>query len=150
MLVCPGGFATDKDDLYQQGHQAYIAGNYLAASEHLFAYRQIAGGGISEDFLRQVNEALKYAEDQIQLAVDTKRELDKHGVVTEVIVEASGKADTGATQKKTIQFHHHHRNITPKPGLPAKPVAIPIHKFNANKVVVPIQGVHPTEQKNKK
>jgi len=142
LLSCPALFAAEPDQLYQKGLQAYNAENYLAASEHLFAYRQMAGTGLSADFLRQVNEALKYAEAQVHVAIETKRELDEHGVVTEVTVESSGKADApGSSHTKTEPFHPPSGNKGPKPGLPSKPAVIMGGKLIVGKLVAPTPGI---------
>jgi len=131
-------FAAEPDQIYQKGLQAYTSEDYLAASEHLFAYRHMAGTGLSADFLNQVNKALAYAEAQVQLAIQTKRELDEHGKVTEVTVEASGKADApGTSHKKTEPFHHPSDVKGPKPGLPSKLTTMQGGKFIIGKAVTP-------------
>ncbi|MBI5016433.1 MAG: hypothetical protein HZB55_13215 [Deltaproteobacteria bacterium] len=116
--------------LYRQGIEYYERSDYLPAAEHLFAYRRAAGPGLSPDFLRQVDAALVYAEQQVRLAVDTKRALDSKGKVTKVVVESEGKADRpGAPPaSKTVPLTLPPPTGGSKPPLPPaapKSVAVP-------------------------
>lgn len=125
LLASSSLFAAEADQLYQQGLQAYNTEDYLSASEHLFAYRQIAGAELTGNFRLQLEEALNYSEAQIRVAIETKRELDKHGKITQIVVETSGKADTANAQKKTKNFHAPADVNRRKPNLPSKPATPP-------------------------
>lgn len=139
LIVNSALFAADADHFYQKGFQAYNAGNYLSASEHLFAYRQMAGSDLPADFLEQVNNALTYAEAQVLVAIETKKELDAHGAVTKVVIDASGATDSFSTIEKTVPFHRPSDVGRPRPKLPTKPKTMQESKFKIGKVLTPEQ-----------
>ncbi len=129
--------AGPTDGYYQKGKQFYEKGDYLAAAENLFAFLQLAGGGLDSSTRNAVKQALRFSEDQIRVALDTKRQLDATGKVVEVVVETGGKADQGQRTTKRKTFRPPRPPGGAKPRLPKAPkIAKPTAKHAAVKPVV--------------
>ncbi len=110
-------WANAAEDLYQKGRAAFEKGSYLDAVKYLYAFKQGAQPKPSGDFAKQLDSAIDYADEQIDVALRTKQELDKYGKVTQIV--ASGKADgfDGSPQRPPIKFPQ--PSGRQKPGLPA-------------------------------
>ncbi len=129
--------AGPTDSYYQKGKQSYEKGNYLDAAENLFAFLQLAGDGLDSSTRNAVQKALRFSEDQIRVALDTKRQLDATGKVVEVVVETGGKADQGQRTTKRKTFRPPRPPGGSKPRLPKAPkIAKPTAKHAAVKPVV--------------
>lgn len=129
MLASPLVFAQTPEQIYRNGKQAFDQGNYLMAVKWLFAYQQLVRDQISPALNNTLSSAIQYCDEQISFAIRTKEKLDKYGHITEVVIEASGKADTPGAQKTTRKYHKPAANFPPKPSLPSKaPKAIATEK----------------------
>ncbi len=113
--------AGPTDSYYQKGKQFYEKGDYLDAAENLFAFLQLAGDGLDSSTRNAVEQALRFSEGQIRVALDTKRQLDATGKVVEVVVETGGKADQGQGSTKRKAFRPPRPPSGAKPKLPEAP-----------------------------
>lgn len=105
------------DTLYQEGLRYYRSRDYLNAIKFLFAYKQVKQDALSPEFIHQIDDALKYAESQVKLAIQTKNELDRHGEVTKIVVR--GKADG---TDMTVPFRQPRLKNQQQPVLPTNPL----------------------------
>jgi hypothetical protein len=111
--------AESPEQLYSRGKAAFERGNYLSAAKYLFAFTQTAPADVVRDVAKEVESAITYSDQQIDLALRTKKQLDQYGRVTQVV--SSGKADD--PNSKPVRHNVSLPNSTPgqKPTLPAQP-----------------------------
>ena len=107
--------------LYAAGKRHYESGRYLAAAERLFALLQMAGDGLDRPTRQSVMQALAYSEDQVQLSVDTRRQLDATGQVVEVVVAIEDPDNQGVQITQRKPFRSPPPRIRFKPMLPQSP-----------------------------
>ena len=120
--LVPKAEANPYDQLYSRGREAYNNDDYLTATEYLFAYSYLAKDLLNRATFDQINQSIKYSDKQIRYAIRVKQDLDRHGKITEVTVEASGKADdpsqrTHVTHAYKPPLQHYYK----KPNLPPSP-----------------------------
>ena len=94
----------DTAALYQRGYEAYRDDDYILALKYLYAYREIAVVPLPTPpkLGAELDAALAYSESRLDLAVRTRRALEKYGQITEVQVTASGKADDPSGRRVTV------------------------------------------------
>lgn len=139
LSLSTGVEAQSPEKMYQTGKAAYDRNDCLAAVKYLFAYRSMAGNQIDGHLLEELNSAIRYCDDRIELAVRTKKELDKHGHVTEVVIEVSGKADGIKEIKKTKRFHKPTQQQKQKPKLPTRVPKSSVHADVVKSGVIPVK-----------
>ncbi len=109
------------EELYAAGKRHYESGRYLAAAERLFALLQIAGDGLDRPTRQSVMQALDYSEDQVQLSVETRRQLDATGQVVEVVVASEDPEDQSVQITQRKPFRSPPPRVRFKPMLPQSP-----------------------------
>ncbi len=109
------------DEHYEKGKRHYADNDYRPAAEHLFAYLHLTEGTLPSEARRQIQQALSYCEEQLDLALRTKQQLDKHGKVVEVVVQTEGKMDDFTPPKRVSQPFQ-----PPSPLTRAKPELQPL------------------------
>ena len=109
------------EELYAAGKRHYESGRYLAAAERLFALLQMAGEALDRPTRQSVMQALDYSEDQIQLSVDTRRQLDAAGRVVEIVVATEDPEDPNGPVTRQKPFNSPPPRIRFKPMLSRSP-----------------------------
>lgn len=128
-FAAPPTFAADPAELYARGKAAFDRHepDYVAALRYLAAYRETAGDALARDadFRRSLDRAIDHAAAQLDLALRTKRELDKHGEVREVTFETRGKLDRPGDDTIEVRVRLPRGQVPPKPTLASRPPAPP-------------------------
>jgi len=148
-LLCfsnSAAIAQPPEQVYQTGKNAFDKNDYLVAAKHLFAYQKLMNGNIDQSMNNQINSAVQYCDEQISLAIRTKEELDKYGHITEVIIDASGSADTAVPQKETKEFHQPQSPYRPKPPLPSSAPGKQPAEIQFYHVIKPLAVAPPLEK----
>ena len=120
-------YAESVDALFNKGISAYQSNNYVDAVKFLFAYYESNNQTITTQSQQELLNAINYSEEKLRVALATKEELDKHGHVSEVVIEASGKADSPISKKKPVPFSAPADSGRKKPQAPKleKKLAVP-------------------------
>jgi len=139
-------FATSPSTVYNQGKSAFEREDCLAAVKFLFAYQQLVGGEIDPGMNDKIGSAIAYCDEQILLAIRTKQDLDRYGQITEVVVESSGKADSGASHKTTKAYRPPQGKHVPKPALPSSPPEAKTQHLPSPRANEPLKIDHPLKK----
>lgn len=119
-ILSPPLGAQSATEIYQKGLVAFQNENYLLALKNLYAYQQISLAVLSANptFASKLQKAIDYSEDQLRIAVETKRQLDRYGEVREIRFVAKGKADHPNPPVQTVPYRPPRPRFPAKPGLP--------------------------------
>jgi hypothetical protein len=120
ILINSVTFGQNSQELYSNGKLAYDQNLYLDAVKLLFAYQQIEQSKLNNELNNIISNAIYYCDEQLKLAIETKKALDEKGNVTEVVIESGGKFDGPDMKTDTVAFVKPIANNTPKPNLPDK------------------------------
>lgn len=118
-FIAAAAVAEQPKAVYTRGKQAYERDDHLLAVKYLFAYLEMTGPSLEAQTRSAIQEALSYSEEHIEVALQTKKQLDEKGRVVEVVVESSGKADDARPRYKKKSFHPPSTRVVRKPAIPS-------------------------------
>lgn len=128
--------ASPTENFFKEGTAAFENDDYVSAVKNLHAYFELTKHTNSSQVNSDLIQAINYSEDRLYYALKVKDELDKHGKITVVTVESSGKADNHSSSKTCYTPKPERKTYKPKLKLSSSSSNIERNKKNTiNKTV---------------